>query len=83
MGEAWPFFLAGGGKIVKSTSGGIDNGARPICDARYVDTENDREEMEGNAGTRNEGKETEGAKAIALSNPFDLAVESIADVLQG
>ena len=34
------------------------------------------------AGTRNEGKEMEGAEAIALSNPFNLAVESIADRLQ-
>lgn len=63
------------------TSGGIDSGARPICDGRFADAEKDREEMAGNAGRRNAGMETEGAEAIALSSPFERAVESIASLL--
>ena len=43
----------------------------------------DLEAMAGKAGTRNEGREIEGANTIALSNPFDLAVDSIANRLQG
>ena len=64
--------------MVKLTSGGIDNGARPICDGRFIEEENDRVETAGNAGRRNAGIEAEGAEAIALSRPFDRAVESIA-----
>jgi hypothetical protein len=57
---------------VKLTSGGIDRGARPICDGRVAETENDREMTAGNAGM-----ETEGTEAIALSKPLDRAVDSI------
>jgi hypothetical protein len=56
------------------TSGGIDSGARPICDGRVAEAENDREETAGKAGRRNAGMETE---AIALSKPLDRAVDSI------
>jgi hypothetical protein len=73
---------ATGGRIVKLTSGGIDNGARPICEDRVVETENGRETTTGNAGRRNAGIETEGAEAIALSRAFDRAVESIVHALQ-
>jgi len=52
------------------TSGGIDNGARPICDGRFVDAENGRDWTTGKAGRRNAGIETDGAEAIAFSNPF-------------
>jgi hypothetical protein len=62
---------------VKLTSGGIDNGARPICDGRVAEAENDREETAGNAGRRNAGMEAEGTEAIALSKPLDRAVDSI------
>jgi hypothetical protein len=64
----------------KFTSGGIDNGARPICDAHAGDDENERLEVEerGKAGRRKAGIEAEGcADAIALSRPLERAVESI------
>jgi len=80
-GENRPFLGAAGGRIVKLTSGGIDNGARPICDGRFVDAENDRDWATGKAGRRNAGMEMEGAEAIALSSPFERAVESIANML--
>jgi hypothetical protein len=63
---------------LKFTSGGIDNGARPICDGRHVEAENDREGAIGNAGSRKAGSETDGEVAIALCKPFDRAVENIA-----
>lgn len=63
------------------TSGGIDKGARPICDGRYVEAENEREGMIGKAGSRKAGKETDGEAAIALSSPFDRVVENIASML--
>jgi hypothetical protein len=63
---------------LKLTSGGIDNGARPICDGRHVEAENDREGAIGNAGSRKVGIETDGETAIALCKPFDRAVENIA-----
>lgn len=63
--------------MVKLTSGGIDKGARPICDGRLVEAENDRDPT-GNAGRRNAGMEAVGAEAIALSSPLDRAVDSIA-----
>jgi hypothetical protein len=63
------------------TSGGIDKGARPICDGRYVEAENDREGIIGKAGSRKAGKETDGEAAIALSSPFDRVVENIASML--
>lgn len=66
---------------MKLTSGGIDSGARPICDGRAVDAERDREETAGNAGRRNAGMETEGTEAIALSKPLDRAVDSIVWIL--
>ena len=77
IGEARPFFFAEGARIVKLTSGGIDNGALPICDGRFGVEENDREPTAGNAGRRNAGIETDGAEANARSRPFDRAVESI------
>jgi hypothetical protein len=46
-----------------------------------VDAENDRDWTTGKAGRRNAGMETEGAEAIALSSPFERAVESIANML--
>lgn len=77
-GEKRPFFRPEGGRTLKFTSGGIDNGARPICDGRLVDAENDREGTIGKAGRRNAGKEADGEDAIALSIPFDRTVENIA-----
>jgi hypothetical protein len=74
-------FFFEGCKILKLTSGGIVNGARPICDARLVEDENDRDPA-GKAGRRNAGIEAEGAEAIALSKPFDRAVESIVDYVR-
>jgi hypothetical protein len=62
---------------VKLTSGGIESGARPICDGRVAETENDREMTAGNAGRRNAGMKADGTKAIALSKPLELAVDSI------
>jgi len=64
---------------VKLTSGGIESGARPICDGRVAEAENDREETAGNAGRRNAGMEmeAEGTEVIALSKPLDRAVDSI------
>lgn len=78
IGEARPFFRTGGGRMVKLTSGGIDNGDRPICDGRFTEEENDRVDTVGNAGRRKAGIEAEGAEVITLSRPFDRAVESIA-----
>jgi hypothetical protein len=65
--------------MLNFTSGGIDNGARPICDARGEEEENWRVEVTGNAGSRKAGIETDGvvAEAIALSRPLERAVESI------
>jgi hypothetical protein len=63
---------------LKLTSGGIDSGARPICDGRLVDEENDREDAIGNAGRRKAGRETDGEDAITLSSPIDRAVANIA-----
>jgi hypothetical protein len=62
---------------VKLTSGGTESGARPICDGRVAEAENDREETAGNAGRRNAGMEAEGTEVIALSKPLDRAVDSI------
>jgi hypothetical protein len=62
---------------VKLTSGGIDNGARPSCEARLVEAEKNRDETTGNAGRRKDGMDTNGAEAIALSRPFERVVESI------
>jgi hypothetical protein len=75
------FFLKTGGMTLNLTSGGIDKGARPICDGRYVEAENNREGMIGKAGSRKAGKETDGEAAIALSSPFDRVVENIASML--
>jgi hypothetical protein len=60
------------------TSGGIDKGARPICDGRHVEAENGREETIGKAGSRKAGKETDEEAEIALSSPLDRVVENIA-----
>lgn len=75
------FFLITGAMTLNLTSGGIDKGARPICDGRLVEAENDREGTIRNAGRRKAGTETDGEVAIALSNPFDRAVENIAFML--
>lgn len=53
--------------IENLTSGGIDNGSRPIWDARLDDAENDRDEARPNAGTRKDGIEVGRVGAIALS----------------
>ena len=74
------FFRITGGMTLNCTSGGIDNGARPICEGRHVEAENDREGAIGKAGSRKAGRETVGEIAIALSSPFDRAVENIACV---
>jgi hypothetical protein len=66
---------------VKDTSGGIEIGARPICDGRCTEVEKDRKELIGKAGRRNVGKEMESGEAATLSNPFTRAVESIAGVV--
>lgn len=65
--------------MVKLTSGGIDSGARPICDCWLEDAEKHRVVVIGNAGRRNDGMDAEGAEAMALSKPFVRAVESIAN----
>jgi hypothetical protein len=72
------FFLSTGGMTLNFTSGGIDNGARPICEGRHVEAENDREGAIGNAGSRKAGREIGIEVVIALSSPFDRAVENIA-----
>jgi len=64
--------------MLKLTSGGIDNGARPIWDAKFVEAENDRDSTTGNAGRRNEGINAVGVEIIALSRPLQRAVDSIA-----
>ena len=74
------FFRTVGWWIVKTTSGGIDKGARPICDGRCVEEEKDREEI-GKAGRRNEGREIESGAVATLSNPLARAVESIVNVV--
>jgi hypothetical protein len=43
-----------------------------MCEARGVDEEKDLKE-----GRRNDGTEKEGVEAIALSRPFERAVDSI------
>jgi len=55
LGHIGPCFGTFGGVTVNVTSGGIDNGARPICDARGCEVEKDRDAIEG---TRNAGNET-------------------------
>src|SRR4051812_21698075 len=76
MGDALAFLRGAGCIIVKFTSGGIDRGARPICDGREEEVEKGRETT-GKAGRRNEGREIDDEEAIAFSSPLDLAVESI------
>ena len=76
-GDCPLFFFGVGGSIVKLTSGGIERGARPICDGREVDTEKDRRETIGKAGSRNNGKEIVDGETIAFPRPPDLAVENI------
>lgn len=68
---------------MKSTPGGIDRGALPICDAREGEEEKEREEAIGKAGRRNAGIEAEGAEAIALSSPLLRAEESMTCMLCG
>jgi hypothetical protein len=63
--------------IEKVTSGGIDRGARPICDEQEFDEEKGRLEVARNAGRRNEGRDIRDGEAIALSTPIDLAVENM------
>lgn len=62
---------------MKVTSGGIERGARPICDGRCADAEKDLDELSGNAGRRNDGNEIRDGEAVTLSIPFARAVESI------
>jgi hypothetical protein len=66
------FFLAAGCTTLNVTSGGIERGAPPMCEARGVDEEKDLKE-----GRRNDGTEKEGVEAIALSRPFERVVDSI------
>jgi hypothetical protein len=65
---------------VKDTSGGMDKGARPICEGRFADAEKDLEGTTGKAGRRNEGREMDIGEATALSSPLARAVENIANV---
>lgn len=62
---------------MKVTSGGIERGARPICDGRCADAEKDLDELSGNAGRRNDGNEIRDGEVVTLSIPFARAVESI------
>lgn len=62
---------------MKVTSGGIERGARPICDGRCADAEKDLDELSGNAGRRNDGNEIRNGEVVTLSIPFARAVESI------
>ena len=72
-----PFFT-GAGTTSNLTSGGIDNGARPMCEAHDGDEEKDREEAGvWKAGTRKEGIEMEDVDAIALSRPRARAVDNM------
>jgi hypothetical protein len=66
---------------VKLTSGGIDKGARPICEGRFAEVENNLEEVTGKAGRRNDGIEMEAGDTIDFSNLPERALESIAIVL--
>ena len=66
---------------MKFTSGGIESGARPICDGRWAVAEKDREEVIGKAGRRNDGREIRNVEAATLSIPLARAVESIAGVV--
>jgi hypothetical protein len=59
------------------TSGGILNGALPICEARFGEVEKHRVEASGNAGRRKDGIVAEGIEATALSSTFDRVVASI------
>ena len=59
------------------TSGGIDRGARPICEDLEIDAEKEREKPIGKAGRRKDGRETEADEPTAFPRPLDLAVESI------
>jgi hypothetical protein len=67
--------------MLNVTSGGIESAARPMYDCRAVVEEKDREET-GNAGSRNDGRDIEVVEAIALSSPFERAVESIVLLLE-
>jgi hypothetical protein len=58
--------------MLNVTSGGIDKGAPPMCEGLVADAEKDRKE-----GRRNDGTEKDGVEAIALSRPFERAVDSI------
>lgn len=75
--EVLTFFITGD-KTSKLTSGGIDSGARPICDGSCVDAENDREGAKENAGSRNMGKEIEAVDLIAPPTPLIFAAANIA-----
>lgn len=56
------------------TSGGIDNGARPICDARACEEEKERVAIEGR---RNVGIEAVGEEFRACRKALERVVESI------
>lgn len=64
---------------MKFTSGGIDRGARPICDGRVVEAENGRAES-GNAGRRKEGMVWHGVDVIARSTARVRAVQNMLGV---
>lgn len=59
----------------KFTSGGMERGARPICDGRVEVEENGREAA--NPGRRKEVIEHDGTEANAFSTPLDRAVVNI------
>ena len=63
---------------MKLTPGGIDKGARPMCEERFGEAENERLETTGNAGRRNDGSENE--EVIVCSTLLDLVAESIVGV---
>lgn len=65
---------------MKVTSGGMESGARPICDARCVEAEKHRVE-DGKEGRRKAGIEHDGLELIARSRALVRVVESIVDAV--
>ena len=78
LGHIGPNFGAAGARTEKVTSGGMDNGARPIWDGRDGVLEKHLVLVDARDGRRNAGRVVEGAEAIARSRTFDRVVESIA-----
>lgn len=75
--EERPFLVGAGGRMEKLTSGGIESGARPICDEQASELEKYRMVEPQNPGRRNEGTNVKVLELMILSRPFDRVVESI------